>query len=162
MPRLLDPNETFEVVLSCDKKKPAKTRPTFVFRGCSVREMRQFHKVYAEINKAKTDKDMPFDSIHGLCNVLRDKLVDWRNMNHPVTGEIPFDPAKLDDILDVTDLFELLHRIADQGPDTDEKKNPSSNRTKVRRRVPKVSRRPGKMQRQAKQSKPDQPGLSRL
>lgn len=103
MPRPLEPNQRFPVVLECDQDKPLGQQPTFVFRTTSRREWRQL----AEEVKAEHPGDIHAQA-EAFCKRL---LVDWTNMTRD--GQpVPFDAAELDSIVENQDLLELFDRLS--------------------------------------------------
>lgn len=97
MPRPLEPNQRFPVVLEFDKDKPAETRPTFWFRSLSAREWRKLLRE-GQANESKLDA--------ALC-VLQAALVGWDHMVRD--GEpVPFNAAELDTIIDTDEVAELF------------------------------------------------------
>ena len=114
MPRALDPNDTFDVVLDSDKDK--SPQPAFVFRAATGRQWRQMAVAL----------ESPEPDIEKYCDILYDAarltMVDWRNME-----SIPFAAGSLEDIVSPIEVRELLRRALDQGElDAEAKKNSES------------------------------------
>lgn len=105
MPRPLEPNQEFPIVLACDQDKPEGKQPTFWFRSISRRDW----KAIAEEVKAAHPGDV-FAQAEAFCQRL---LVRWDRMVNAETGEaVPFDPANLDTIVENADLLELFDRLS--------------------------------------------------
>lgn len=127
MPVALDPKQTFEISLRIDEELPAAERPVFVYRFAAAREARRMSALYEKVMAAEDDAEMPFETTDQVFEQLQERLVGWRNMIDPATGEeIPFEPADLDRLLTLTEAFALLARVCTQGPDAPEKKRSSS------------------------------------
>ena len=123
MPLATDPNRTFKVSLSSDMETPAETRPVFVYRYSTGRQWREACEFSRQIKDAKSDTEMPFDNIDQLFDRLREKLIGWENMTDPDTGEVfAFDGGRLEDILNLSEAFELLQLKLTQSPTDDDKK----------------------------------------
>lgn len=123
MPIAIDPLQKFKISLSSDIDKPEAERPAFIYRYATGRQWLEAKDFDRKIKEAKSDKDMPFDTISDLFDKLRFKLIGWENMNDPETGEpISFNPAKLEDILTMSEAFELLGLCLQQRVSEDDKK----------------------------------------
>jgi len=123
MPIALDPSQTFEIAVKSDEALPIDERPVFVYRFAAGRELRRMREIYEKVMKAGDDTEMPFATMDELFDRLRERLIGWRNMIDPATGEhIDFDPAELDRLITLPEAFELLARVCTQGPDREEKK----------------------------------------
>lgn len=124
MPIAIDPLQKFKAVLLSDRDKSEGERPAFIYRYATGRQWLAAREFDQQIKNAKTDNEMPFDTIAELFDKLRFKLIGWEHMNDPDTGEpIKFDPAKLEDLLTMTEAFELLGLCLQQRvSDSDKKK----------------------------------------
>lgn len=125
MPLALDPTATFELVLASDEDKPAESRPTFVFRNLPDRALKKMMGMGEQIEAA--DGLQRVDIMH---DALRLALVGWRNLIDPTSGQpIPFDPAATEDVLNATEVVELIQGVAahvQSGPDDRKKSEPPS------------------------------------
>ena len=109
MPLATDPNQTFEVVLISDRDKPENEQPAFIYRYSTGRQWRAANEFRQKINAAKDDSEMPFDTLDELYAMISNRMIGWRNMKDPDTGDdLPFDISRLDDILTLPEAFELL------------------------------------------------------
>lgn len=122
----LDPNETFEVVLDSDAGKASP--PTFVFRYRSARDWRAaFRLAEQNENESATDR---FDR---LCACVREALVGWRDVIDNRVGigaqavHIEYDPAQLDALLTVGELWELYQKSLRQARMSDDEKKVSGS-----------------------------------
>lgn len=129
MPRALEPNQRFSVVLDFDKAKPEDQQPRFWFRALSLRDYRALYsKVEALEESENTDQ-----AYQRMMECLSFGLVGWENMVDPQTGEeIAFDIDTLPDIVDPFETRELVYAMAHQNRvSVEDKKNsassPSSN-----------------------------------
>lgn len=115
MPRALDPNDTFDVVLDSDKNKDPQ--PTFVFRAATGRQWRQMGIAL----------DKPGVEVGAYCDHLYDAvkttLTNWHGMN-----DIAYDQEKLEDLITPIEAREILHKVLEQGVLSPEaKKNSGSS-----------------------------------
>ena len=107
MPVFLEPDQQFEVVLECDKDKPAENRPTFLARSQSMRGQR---KVLQALDDAVDPKnqDLTVDQMFIITvDTLMSVLVGWRNM-----GSHAFSRESIEDVLSFNEARELLRKIA--------------------------------------------------
>lgn len=104
MPRALEPNQRFSVVLDSDADKPAAVQPTFWFVSKSVRDF-----------KATRERVLADDAANAwdaTLSLLKTCLVDWTNMIDPTTGEaIPFNADELDRLVDFGEANELWGKV---------------------------------------------------
>lgn len=96
MPRCLDPNQRFPLVLDSDKDKPAESRPTFYFRAFSARRWREIK-----------------ESNPSIRTVLDEALVGWEHMTKD-GQDISFAPGELEAITDDGEQRELLDKLAEE------------------------------------------------
>lgn len=114
MPRFLEPNQKFPIVLDSDKDKPIESRPTFFAKSLSMREQ----------TKLGTQLDEAFghattDAIFGAtCELLKEYLVGWKNM-----GSFEFG-CDVQEFLGHDEARELLRKVlANQHVTIEEKKS---------------------------------------
>lgn len=111
MPKLLDPDCTFKVVLKSDKEKHPDR--AFRFRALSAREFVSLAEVY------ETTADSDSQAIKKTCNAVRVGLVGWENM-----GDREYNPEELDDLVTLGEATELLKEMLEgQQLTVDEAKN---------------------------------------
>lgn len=131
MPRCLHPEDTFDIVLESDEKRPEAEQPFFTFRALSIRQWRDALKLVEQIQKFEESGSTEVGpTLDAICNVLRLGMVGWSNMyDHNVPeGEqprwIPFDAAELDNLLDIHEANELMQKMmaASQVSPEDKKK----------------------------------------
>ncbi len=104
MPRALDPDATFDVVLLSDRDK--EDPPTFTFRYLSNRDWRRLAKVYDSLDELGEEGiDALLDELEG---VLKMELVGWRNLTDRDGSPIPFKLDDLDRVVDVQESVELM------------------------------------------------------
>jgi len=103
MPLALDPEATFDFWLESDKDKPAERRPTFIFKHLSLRQTRA---AAGPIDAVSTTADTG-GTIAALCDGVRAGLVGWRGMTGRDGNDIPYDPARLDEIITAREAWEL-------------------------------------------------------
>lgn len=118
MPLILNPDSTYDVVLSTDRDKPAGEQPVFVFQYLSGRKWKKI----AELSDAFDDSKNSFDTINLAFDAIRVGLTGWRNMIDPSGTEIPYDPKLLDEILTPDEAVELMQAAVSQGPSLEDKK----------------------------------------
>jgi len=116
MPRALDPNARFPIVLKSDRNRP-EPRPTFWARYLTGRE-------WIALSEAQNTGEHKLASWY---NVLRLCVVDWQHVTDAAGNEIRFAPASFENILDPGEARELVEACAaGQQPDADEKKDSGS------------------------------------
>lgn len=124
MPRAIDPQSVFDVVLDSDQHKPAEEQPAFIYRALNGREWRRMAAVADKSEQGFKDStemvDMIFDH-------LKIGLVGWKNMVGFDGTVIEFNPDGLLDLLDPIEAMELMTKVI-QGckvSQTDKKKSDS-------------------------------------
>jgi hypothetical protein len=118
MPLILEPNATYKIVLSTDSDKPESKQPYFSFRYLNGREWLKLARLSDEFetsNKGDNTLQLVFKAI-------RISLIGWGNMIDIDGQEIPYDPAKLEDILIPSEAAELMQAAVAQLPSFDDKK----------------------------------------
>ena len=106
MPKALDKNSTFKVVLESDKDKEKK--PAFVYRYLVGAEQLEFAKLSGKISEAQN----PDAIIAGVFETAAKGLVGWENMVDSATGEeVKFDPVGLRSILSMAEAQELVEKV---------------------------------------------------
>lgn len=104
MPRALEPNSRFPVVLESDEQKPAAKRPTF---WCVSKSVRDWIAKRDELLEAGTT-----DAWAMTIELLKPVVVGWDHMIDPETNEpIPFDLDQLKRMLDFAEATELLDKV---------------------------------------------------
>ena len=112
MPKLLDPDCTFDAILQDDKDKDSP--PTFVFKALSVRRFNAIVDDYEGIDKIDSESG----KMKVIVNALKAGLTDWKNMGRD------FNADDLDDILTIGEAVELLEvMLAGQQISGDDAKN---------------------------------------
>lgn len=115
MPIFLEPDQSFPVMLECDKTKPAESRPVFRVKSQSMRNQRKILEVIDIIHKDGVTVDEIFDAT---IAELKRVVVGWSNMGQP------FSVDALDEVLTLTEARELLRLVAyNQRMDDSEKKD---------------------------------------
>lgn len=119
MPVFLEPDQSFPIVLDCDKDKPKESQPTFLVKSQSMRGQREVLRVLDAAtdaaNQSLTVDDMFTMTIDMLCKVM----VGWQNM-----GEHKFSREAIEDILSFNEARELLRKVAyNQAVQHEEKKS---------------------------------------
>ncbi|HUX16027.1 MAG TPA: hypothetical protein VMW52_06110 [Phycisphaerae bacterium] len=100
-----DPDARFDLSLASDQKKPPETRPTFVCRPLSGRELKRLAGGYDDSDPEATGAD----AIVAVFERAATGLVGWRNVADPETGEaLPFAAADLDRCLTMGEALELM------------------------------------------------------
>jgi hypothetical protein len=111
MPKLLDPDCTFDAVLQSDKTKP--NPPAFVFRALSVRRFNAIVDAYERIDNIESESG----KMDVIINGLKSGLVEMKNMDKRTVED-------LDDILTISEAVELLeYMLAGQQIGGDDAKN---------------------------------------
>lgn len=112
MPRLLDPQSSFNVVLKSDEGKDPE--PYFTFQALSVRTFNEVVEKYESIDELQTD----MAQVNAIVDCLKVGMTGWGNMGRE------FDPDQLDDILTIAEAVELLEQmLSGQQVKGDEAKN---------------------------------------
>ena len=130
MPLALSPNETFEIVLASDAAEPEASRPTFICRHLSGRDLRRIVAVQDDLDNAPSGGE----ALDRVFDALRMVVCGWRNMVRHSADEggvcetIPYDPARLDELLTMGEAQELMARAIAGGraPDGADLKNSAS------------------------------------
>ena len=105
MPRFLDPNQTFPLVLDSDAGKPEGERPTFTARVLNGHLQRQLLELSDKIQTAGSN----LEAFTAIFDSLKVVIVGWENMIDPTTGEaIEFDPERFEHILGSDEAVQLL------------------------------------------------------
>ena len=116
MPIALDPEQTFEVVLKTDQSKPPESRPVFLFRHLTARQLRRIAKLGddREALKASTVDKITDD----LIATIGEALAGWRHIDREFSAE------SLDTICTIGELWELYYAMRSGGSlDVESKKN---------------------------------------
>jgi hypothetical protein len=112
VPKALDPEATFDVVLKSDRDKPEAERPTFVYRHLNGREWRNLATLNDQF-VASPGGNKSLDCIYEAVSI---GLVGWRNMIDPKTGEpIAFSVENIDLVLDPFEADEITAQILSAG-----------------------------------------------
>ena len=121
MPLALDPKQRFKLVLKSDQFTPSEKQPRFVFHFLSGRQWKEAAAIDDQLAQGGSGV---VQGLSQVCAALRIGLVDWENMIDGATGQpIPYDPADLDRIINLSEAFELLYGMMDRMRlDTDDKK----------------------------------------
>lgn len=101
MPLSLDPQATTRFPLESDKPKPDDARPEFEARFVTVSQRMRIRKLLDEAEAQETDEQ----SLAKLTEAIGITLVAWHNMG------VPFDLAKLPDLLTAAEMWELAHGL---------------------------------------------------
>lgn len=104
----LDPSETFDVRLSTDAHRPDAERAAFTFRYLSAREFRKVNRLAGD---TKVLREVGLEqTLDRLTEAIRVNLVGWRilDRNADEVVWLPFDPANLEDLCTVGELWELF------------------------------------------------------
>ena len=118
MPLVLEPNATYDVVLSSDAGKPKDKQPTFIFRYLSGREWKKLAKLSDEFDQ-KTSGEKALDLVFRAIKMV---LFGWRNMNGPDGKEIEYNPDELEAIVTPGEAVELMQAAVSQQPSIEDKK----------------------------------------
>jgi hypothetical protein len=114
MPRFLEPNQKFSIVLDSDKDKPVESRPTFFAKSLSMREQT---KLGGELDQAwgLGTTEAIFEAT---CEMLKGYIVGWQNM-----GSFEFG-CDVQEFLSFDEAKELLRKVlANQHVTNEEKKS---------------------------------------
>ena len=122
-----DPHATFEVVLSQHQDLPADQRPTLIFRMLRRAHAKQMLRLMAEAQERENDADERWMNsfFDRLEDVVRGLLVGWRNQTGLDGQPLGYDPDRLDEVIDESDLGELIAvmRVRSTLTATDKKKS---------------------------------------
>ena len=116
MPLAINPLKTIRVVLKSDKG--CEPEPAFYYRFMTYRELMEVNAFQENVQAAdaKTLSKLIGETGKTLFDMLRHKLTGWENMG------VGYDPAALEDVLTLTEAFELLALKSQQMPTVDDKK----------------------------------------
>lgn len=109
MPVAIDPNARVRFVLESDKGKSPE--PAFFVRPLTMRVWRKLADTTDEMLKA-TEGNV---AANKLIEAIKIGLVGWEGIVDAKGNDIPFDPDKLEDIIDVDEAKELLDAVQDAG-----------------------------------------------
>ncbi len=119
-PIAVDPEATFDVVLESDKGKDRP--PTFVFRQVTCRKWRELAELADQIETRKLGTAV--EGLDVTLKALRSTLIGWRDMAGLDGVEIPFDAEKIEDLLTMREVTELMYAgLEGSQPTPDELKN---------------------------------------
>src|SRR5688572_3345997 len=107
MPIAIDPSSRLAVVLEADEGK--ENPPTFFVRPLTVRESREADTIDERARAAA--QDPAGDPYAPLLAGIRVALLDWSHVKARDGQPIPYDPAKLEDVLDLDECIELMRKI---------------------------------------------------
>lgn len=120
MPLVLNPDQTFRVVLESDKSKPKEEQPYFEFPYLSARDFRKIAEKADKVDEATSGAD----AIDKAMAILKEVLTGWGNMIDSATKHaIAFDLEQLDRIITLNETFELLMKMRNQGLEASDLKN---------------------------------------
>ena len=128
MPLVLEPDSTYEYVLTNDAGKPKEKQPTFIFRYLSSRKWREV----ADLSDSFDKDDSGNAAMDAVFEAIKKTLAGWRNMTEPDGRPVDFDIEKLEDIVTPGEAMELLRAAVSQMPTVDDKKkldSPSTSST---------------------------------
>jgi len=116
MPLFLEPDQSFPIVLDCDKDKPAETRPTFYAKSQSMRGQR---KISEAMDKVFDETIKLSDMFSTVLAELEEVLVGWSNM-----GSYAFCRESMEIVLNYQEARELLRKVlSNQHVKAEEKKD---------------------------------------
>lgn len=104
---LLDPSQSVEFVLACDRELPAEQRTIFRLRPISAR-------VGSQLAAPSEDKD----PLQPMLTILRAGLVSWSGARDSNGTEVPFPVAagdweRVPDLFTMRDLSDLVQAVLD-------------------------------------------------
>ncbi len=103
----MDPNQRHEFSLAIDKPKPAESRPTFIGRYSTARDM-----VKVDTLLDKIDDGISTDEALAIAvEAISVMLVDWRNVTDATGRAIAFKPADLPDLVTRSEIWELIYAL---------------------------------------------------
>ena len=116
MPKFLEPDQRFPIVLESDKDKA--NPPTFFAKSQSMRGQMRLNAKFDELidrNKHQSTEELFAEIVATLATVI----IGWENM-----GGVAFSVDAFYDVLDSTEAFELLRKVQyNQHVATEEKKS---------------------------------------
>lgn len=124
MPKALDPEATFDVVLESDRDKAQGERPTFMYRHLNGREWRKL----ATLNDQFVASPGGNKSLDCIYEAVAIGLVGWRNMIDRETQEpIEFSPENIDLVIDPFEADEITAQILSAGTPSPGEENGSES-----------------------------------
>jgi len=103
MPVFLEPNQSFPIVLDCDKDKPHEQRPTFFAKSQSMRGQQELARRMDELIEGDRSISELFSST--LDEVLK-VVTGWKNM-----GGYEFSKESMEQVLSYGEARELLRKV---------------------------------------------------
>jgi hypothetical protein len=105
MPKAMDPNSTYRVVLACDKgKTPA---PTFLYPYLTGRQQMAMMELYESVDGTNVQSQ----NMHKAFELAGMFLRGWENVTGQDGAPLAFGPDKLPEICSVVEAMELAHQV---------------------------------------------------
>ena len=101
MPRFLEPDQKFPIVLDSDKDKPIESRPTFFARSLCMREQT---RLGVELDEAFARPTLE-EIFTATCDLLTKYLVGWKNMGSFAFG------CDVREFLGIDEARDLLRKV---------------------------------------------------
>jgi hypothetical protein len=115
MPLFLEPNQSFPIVLDCDKEKPKETQPVFFAKSQSMRGQRHIAEVLDSLLSSEKTSGELFTEV---VDELEKVLTGWSNM-----GGHQYCRDSMELVLSYQEARELLRKVLlNQHLQADEKK----------------------------------------
>jgi len=109
-----------KVVLSGYEDLPEDQRPAFEFKRLSFRKFRDVASIYDGLAANKSAGE----ALTKIAGALKPNLLSWSNVVNIDTGDAePFNPEKLEDVVDMGEGKELLKALMTGGVTEEARKN---------------------------------------
>jgi hypothetical protein len=123
MPIALEPIETFQIILECDKDKPRETQPQFIYKHLTCRQWRKLAAFHDRLDALKNEQAGGIDKIvDEVVRAATTNLIGWVNMIDPQGGPIPFSLDNFEDIVTMPEAQELIVKLLSQRLSFEDKK----------------------------------------
>lgn len=117
MPKAMNPNSRYEVVLACDKDKPSP--PTFIYPFLTGLQQMEMMELYESVD----GQNVRAENMRTAFKLAGMFLRGWKNVTDPAGEPIPFDVEKLPAICSVIEAMELAQDVMfNQALDVTDKK----------------------------------------
>ena len=112
MPRAVDPNDRFYVVLASDAATALERQPRFVYHYLTAREHRRLGQLNEKLLEAVTIDQVVDETFEA----VKMGLVDWEHMTDRNGQPVPFNLDELEDLVGLIEAQELVNLMSQQNP----------------------------------------------
>jgi hypothetical protein len=99
-----DPNQTFEYSLEADMQLAAKQRPVFLIKFLTTRQWRQLVEFREKLKGITSGEEMNI----AVIEQVKPYILGWRNVKDSAGQNVQFAPDKIEDVLSIENMYELI------------------------------------------------------